>query len=243
MLQQSGFSLIYWHCSNQLSRGLCAWNTLPILQYNLYHHKIWLILSLIIEGNNRANFKELWGQTNVYSRIDLEFRSFWKNCLRIPRHETKHWTICNQELRTAHALWDWVAPKKKACSTLLVNQAGSELNFLSNVANRLFFSARGCTVSAGCSSLLPALQVSVTISRLSSWSVKGELGCVHVTVRVGGTLGAFLHSSESNFLRYNRRPLYAAAPYQVHKRYGNRGPRPTPFWGSYWDMKRMVSAV
>ena len=35
-----------------------------------------------------------------------------------------------------------------------------------------------------------------------------------------------------------RRLLYA--PYQVHKRYGIRGPRPTPFWGSYWDIKKMV---
>ena len=29
----------------------------------------------------------------------------------------------------------------------------------------------------------------------------------------------------------------------MHKRYGIRGPRPTPFWGSYWDIKRMVSVA
>jgi len=45
---------------------------------------------------------------------------------------------------------------------------GEWANFLSNVANRLFFSARGCTVPAGCSLLLPALQVSLTMSWFSS---------------------------------------------------------------------------
>ena len=53
------------------------------------------------------------------------------------------------------------------------------LQGVSNVAGRLLFSSRGFTVPAGCSSLLPAVQVSLTMSRLSLSNVKGELGCVH----------------------------------------------------------------
>ena len=70
-----------------------------------------------------------------------------------------------------------------------------------NVAGRWLFSARGCTVPAGCSLLLPALQVSSIMSRLSSSGlVHGESG--HV----------FLQAV------YLCRLLYA--PYQVHKRRG-----------------------
>ena len=42
----------------------------------------------------------------------------------------------------------------------------------------------------------------------------------------------------NNFL-WSHRILYA--PYHVHKQYGIKGPIPEPFWGSYSDIKKMVS--
>ena len=85
---------------------------------------------------------------------------------------------------------------------------------------------KGLGTRLGCSSLLPALQVSLTISQLPSSSVKGELA-----VYMPRLVGLWARLSIQLFLRSNRRLLYA--PYQVHKRYDIRGPRPTPFGGSY----------
>ena len=95
------------------------------------------------------------------------------------------------------------------------------------MAGRLFLSARGCTVPAGCSSLLPALQVSVTISRLFSSSVKGELGCVRATV--GGTLGAFLHSSESTFSAFKSQAALRSVP--STQEVWHQRPQTHAFWG------------
>ena len=33
------------------------------------------------------------------------------------------------------------------------------------------------------------------------------------------------------------------APYQVHKKHGIVVPNPTPFWGNYWAVKKMVSMI